>query len=347
MCVGATTTRPLGPAAPWGERRRGPASSVVRGAGLGASALAAVFLFAAEVLRAAVFFLAAVFLLAAVFVLAPAVRAEAQWTRRFDVAHPAFHHDGAPDVIVHAPPRFDAARPLHLVVFLHGYSGCASVVAGEGEVACVPGGATHSGWGLLAAHDAAGTNTLLVIPQLALWTRDGRPGAFSRPGHVRRFLEDVLRALAPELGPGRTIEDVAALSLVAHSAGFETAAAVLRAGDVETFVRHVVLFDALYAGGPSFIAWAAAGDGTTAPRTLLSFYTTGRPAEQSRALAQSAARRLRGQVREGEADGLESTVGVTVGVLHARGGHGRVPMRYLAPTLRALGLPERSAGATR
>ena len=62
------------------------------------------------------------------FVLFPnvwSVPARAQWTESVTVKHAAYGVAGAPSALVHAPAGFDASRPLHLVVFLHGYIGCA------------------------------------------------------------------------------------------------------------------------------------------------------------------------------------------------------------------------------
>src|SRR5690606_33141123 len=131
-----------------------------------------------------------------------------------------------------------------------------------------------------------------VIAQLALWARDGNPGRFAREGAFRAFLDEVLAALEPELGRRVATEDLASLTLLAHSAAFEASLAILRAGRVDDRLRHVVLFDALYSGGPAFLAWAAGGS-EAAPRTLVSFHCgRGTTYERNRDLARRARRAL-------------------------------------------------------
>lgn len=268
--------------------------------------------------------------------------AAAQWARRLDLAHGAFDHEGAPDAIVHAPPGFDARAPLHLVLFLHGYRGCAEVLAGEGDaVRCRPGDPPRQGWGLAARHHEAGTNTLFVVVQLALWERSGRPGRFARQGEMRAFLDELLAAIEPELGARRRVADLASITLLAHSAAFESSIAILRAGAIDDRLRHVVLFDALYSGGPVFLAWAQGGT-PEAPRTLISFDGgRGTTAERNRDLARRARRAPHVRASTGREARLEHARDHGVVVLRSGAPHADIPARHLAETLRALGLPLR------
>src|SRR5262245_25408262 len=85
----------------------------------------------------------------------PAVAGEAQTiaARTRTAAH---HTKDAPTVVVHVPPGFDPRPPLHLVVFLHGYSGCALMLAEAGRVRCKPVLANdplREGWNLAGHHD--------------------------------------------------------------------------------------------------------------------------------------------------------------------------------------------------
>ena len=255
----------------------------------------------------------------------------------------AYHEPGAPDVAVHLPAGFDGSRPLHLVVFLHGYRGCVRVLMGKGRSRCKPEGPPRAGWELGARHDEAQTNTVLVVPQLAFMKRSGRPGCFARRGCFHEFLEEVLsRLLSPRLGRALTLQDVETVSLVAHSAGFETALAVLEQGEVAQ-VRNVVLFDALYSGAGSFAAWlernAAAG------AKLLSVHLgRGKTAAQSQQLGRRL-RRVLGPDGVLLMDSAEALVPAlrqhSVVVARGRGSHRAVPEHYLASVLRGLGLPAR------
>lgn len=174
--------------------------------------------------------------------------------------HAAYAQKGVPSVIVHAPPGFDARAPLRLVVFLHGLRGCVTVLMGQGPVRCGPGAPETTGWELGSHHESAHTNTLFVVPQLAYMKRDGRPGRFGQAGGFRDFLEELLNGpLAGPLGGPRSLAEVASIDLVAHSAGYQTALAILERGGVESsLIRSVVLLDALYAEADRFAQYVEA-----------------------------------------------------------------------------------------
>ncbi|HJL05778.1 MAG TPA: hypothetical protein RMH85_24265 [Polyangiaceae bacterium LLY-WYZ-15_(1-7)] len=230
-------------------------------------------------------------------------------------------HPGTPAGAPHAIVARPDAPPVGAVVFLHGWSGCARVLALPGRVACVPGGPPRDGWGLVEAHEAAGVAAVFVLPQLAWRARDGRAGRYVREG----FAAETLASLAI---PARL-----PLTLVAHSAGFETALAWLRRGGLGDRVRHVVLMDALYAGTETFLAWVEAAP----ERRLVSFYTgRGSTARQNARLERLASRR--GVRVSGSLD-----EDAPVRVLRSRVAHGDVPAEHLAETL--LRLHDQSAGA--
>lgn len=261
------------------------------------------------------------------FVLAPGTLAHAQWTRRLELARGAFVHESAPEAIAHAA-RLDRG-PLRLVLFLHGYRGCAEVLAARGPARCRPGDPVQPGWDLLTRHDEADTGTLFVIAQLALDARDGSPGALGRAGGFRAFLDELLGALTAELGGERTARDLASITIVAHSAAYETALALIRS-DVP--IAHVVLLDALYRGGAAFLAWAA-GDSS---RRLISMHTgAGATGRRNRDLARRARARLSSALIE-----TESSIAIgpshRVAIVRTRTPHREFPARHLAPVLRAL-----------
>jgi pimeloyl-ACP methyl ester carboxylesterase len=207
---------------------------------------------------------------------------------------------------------------------------------GEGPIACRPGDAAREGRALAREHDRARTNTLLVIPQLALLERDGSPGCFGRPGCFRRFLQELLSGpLADRLGGQRELSDVAGISLVAHSAGFQTALAILERGQVDSLVRHVVLFDALYSGTDGFARWLRSAKNVKLVSVHLG---RGKTARNSQQLYQGVRRALGpGAVAEVRAAQLAARVADRrLVVAHGRGPHGRVPEQHLAELLRAL-----------
>lgn len=257
---------------------------------------------------------------------------------RVTLDHAAYAHIGVPSAMVHVPAGFDADRPLRLVVFLHGYDGCAPVLMGEGAVACRVGDRPRDGWGLAREHARAGTNTLFVIPQLALLKRDGDPGCFARTGCFRRFVEELLgRPLLPHLHRPRSLDDVEGITLVAHSAGFESALAIIEHGQVDERLRHVVLLDALYAGTARFARWLSSSQ--DARRRLVSIHLgRGKTAHNSERLAARLRRALgRDAVAVVGHEQLSAAVGRRRAVIaRGRGPHRRVPQRYLSQLVRAL-----------
>lgn len=265
------------------------------------------------------------------------------FTLAANVRAAAYQMLGAPGVIVHAPPGFDARGKLHLVVYLHGYTGCVSVLMGHGPSHCIAGDAAQLGWDLGARHDAAGTNTLFIVPQLAFMKRNGQPGAFGQPAVFREFLRELLaETLAGKLGGPRSLSDVASITLLAHSAGYETALALLERGGIDELLRNVVLFDALYAGTARYARFIE----THVDRGLhfLAIHLGGRPAREDRLLHRRLLRKLgASRVTRSNSAGIERALGThAVVIASGTGKHREVPANYMATVLRALELPQRA-----
>jgi hypothetical protein len=267
---------------------------------------------------------------------ASSARADAGWTEEVVVPHAAYSIEGAPSAVVHAPAGFDPARPLHLVVYLHGYRGCARVLMGQGELACKAGVDKEPGWDLARVHDEAGGSSLFVLAQLGFLNRSAHPGCFARAGCFRSFIEEVLAALPARLA-GKTLQDVAEITLVAHSAGFRSALSVLEHGGITERIRSVVLLDALYADQARFVAVVAAH-----PRMRLwSLHIgAGEPARNNKELAKLARKKLgAGGIAEIKAEPSELgklLAGKRVVVLRVESSHRELPQKHLGAILRAL-----------
>jgi hypothetical protein len=171
-----------------------------------------------------------------------------------------------------------------------------------------------------------------VIPQLAFRKRTGSPGRFARPGFVDGFIDEMLgTVLGDKLGGRRSIEDVGEITLVAHSAGFETALAILHQSD-DLPVRRVILLDALYDDASQFAQWVTARPG----RHLLSIYAGSGPTRRhSRTLARLVRNKLGDDaVALGRYQDLSEELAhrpVVVASTHFR--HGEIPKRLLAQVL--------------
>jgi hypothetical protein len=234
----------------------------------------------------------------------------------------------APEVLVQRPAA--AAPDVDVVLYLHGYDGCVEVLAGRGPTRCHPRARPVEGWDLLGAHAEVSAPSWLVMPQLAFMTRDGSPGRLARPGGARRLVDEVLRRAAPDGAPPPRVRSVV---VAAHSAAFESAIAVVRHGGLDAVLRHVVLLDALYSGGPVFGEWVAADPG----RSLVAFHTAGgTPERRARELVARIGRRLGDRLVAGENASEADVSPGRVVLARARTGHRGVPRRYLGPTLSRL-----------
>lgn len=161
----------------------------------------------------------------------------------------------APDVIVHVPTRLDRRAPIHWLVLLHGFSSCARALMADGETPCQRGGPPKRGYGLAQLHEQAHSNTLLIVPQLAYLARNARAPRFETEGGFARFVAELRKLLRSALD-GEPAP--ASLSLLAHSAGYRAAAAILRDTGGANDVGTVVLCDALYAHWDVFARWLEA-----------------------------------------------------------------------------------------
>jgi hypothetical protein len=254
------------------------------------------------------------------------------------LVHGAYDERGVPSAIVHAPAGFDARAPLKLVVFLHGLRGCATVLMGRGQLRCGPGKSLDEGWDLAGHHDRAHTNTLFIVPQLAYMKRDGRPGRFARPGGFRDFLEELLRGpLAGPLGGARSLADVARIDLVAHSAGYQTALAILEHGGIEpALIRSVVLLDSLYAEAPRFAKYIEAHRSDM--QLVAISLPNGTPAREAAALEKRLRRSIGAEhVTSVDPNGIGDAI-ARYPIVFARGRptHRLVPANHMSDVLSAL-----------
>ncbi len=244
--------------------------------------------------------------------------------------HAAFDlPDGVPNVVVRLGAG--ARPPARVHVLLHGFRGCAEVLVRSGPTRCGTRGPARRGWALGDSFAAAAPEGLLVVPQLALLARDGSPGRLARDGYLRALLDELRAAIVERRGAAAAPIADAPITLLAHSAGFEAALAVLARGGLDARIDRVVLFDALYAGAPRFLEWVAADS----RRTLVSIHTgRGATAASSRALARAARERLgEGAVVEGTRAPREAGAARVV-VLETNAPHGEVPARHFADALR-------------
>lgn len=237
----------------------------------------------------------------------------------------------APDVIAHLPSHYDVKRPLDLVVFLHGFDGCSRALLAPNPTPCRSGEPPHRVWNLAQLHEAAGTNTVLLVPQLAYLARTAKGHRFTRAFAFDAMLRELLSgALGAALGIGDATK-IRTVTLVAHSAGYAATAAILRDPQRKVPIHHVALFDALYAGWDVFASWANAD----ASRRLVSLHTAQKETtEGNRALL----RLLRGPSPLRQLDNkVEDAVRTHERIVaRVKTGHGDMPREHFTEVLRGL-----------
>lgn len=285
--------------------------------------------------------------LCSILMLGPAVAAAqpsaGALTFEVELATAPLHQAGVPNTSVRVPSGFDTAAPLHLVVFVHGLRGCLPVLMGKGSSRCDDRSAPQLGWDLGGHHDAAGTNSVFIVPQLLYGKRAGQPGTFGKPGGFRAFLSELLEGpLSARLGRPYAAKDIASITLVAHSAGYETAIAIMERGDVGPLIRAVVLLDALYAFEERYARFARDHrDGGF--RLITVSLRGGKPARNCAKLERLLVRAV-GRDAVAEARPTELSAAITSHafvIAEGRGPHGKVPERHMTEVLARLGLPER------
>jgi hypothetical protein len=238
----------------------------------------------------------------------------------------------APDVVAHVPHGFDAAQPLEVVVFLHGFDCCARSLMASTPTPCRTGEAPHRAWDLAGIHEQASKNSILLVPQLAYLARTARGHRFTSSGAFDRMLDDSLGQLLGSTRPG-----LRSVTLVAHSGGYGAAVPILRDRTRKAPVLHVVLLDALYAGADVFAAWAL----EQPQARLVSLHTAQPETTQQNELM---ARRLhsRDVWRDVTGSLSEAVHAHPLVVARVKTPHGDVPARHLADILRGLPLAPRA-----
>jgi hypothetical protein len=268
------------------------------------------------------------------------------WTATTTLAHPPVDlPKGVAGVVAHLPAGFDATEPIHLVLFLHGADQCVARLALSGDVVCIPGWRSRKGWELAARHDDAATNTAFVAPQFLLWG-GGSPGKFADRGYFRSFVEELLSdTLAPGFGGPRTLDDVADITIVAHSAGHMPLAAILDRQDLDDKVKNVVLLDALYDGRVgTYVRWLERGIASGGHRKLVAIYGEwGRNPATGHAIASLMEARAQGSAVVDPTGSLQDAIRthqVTVAKWNVN--HARMAVLTMSKVLEGLDLPARS-----
>jgi hypothetical protein len=176
-------------------------------------------------------------------------------TLLYELRAGAFPGSPYPDVAVHVPQGFDGTRRPGIVVYFHGWQGCASAALAFDDGPCTDAGPSRPAAGLASEVDAAGVNAILVAVELRVDMPTGEPGRLAMPGGLRELLRELLvEHLAEPLGCALEVDALDRVVVVAHSGGYQAAAGVLSLGDVPR-ITEVDLLDALYGADTVFAHW--------------------------------------------------------------------------------------------
>jgi hypothetical protein len=150
------------------------------------------------------------------------------------------HH--TPDAIVRMPQNFDPSKPIHVVIYNHGYDSNARSAYMQNK---------------LGEHmKDAPPNTVLIVPewQQSASTRSPSQGQLEKDGMYKGMLQEVFDK-TPGL-QGKTLNDVDGISILAHSAGNMPALKQIYNNGLGDKVKSITLLDALYNnGGHNFDRW--------------------------------------------------------------------------------------------
>ncbi len=149
--------------------------------------------------------------------------------------------------LLYLPPGFDPARPVLIVLYLHGQG--ATLERDVMVRQAVPRQIADSG-----------LNIALVAPQLAFDAGDSSAGNFWRGGHFAKYLDEAAERLMRLEGnreSGRGF-NLASVVIVAYSGGYHSAAYALERGGANHRIKGVILMDALYGDEDKFATWFAA-----------------------------------------------------------------------------------------
>jgi len=248
-----------------------------------------------------------------------------------DLRSRAFADADGPAVAVHVPPALDAGRGPGVIIYFHGWNGCVRVALGDEDAPCVEDGPDRTASSLAAKLDEARVNAMLVAIELRPDVASGDPGRLAEPGRVRALLRELfVEHLALPLGRILDVDALGPTVVVAHSGGYQAAAATLALGGVR--VDDVVLLDALYGADDVFGSAVRSGVG------LLDLYTCcGGTDGHSRALAaalattreEGGAERADGEmIDDGDADLDPTTLTHTVFFKRVPAAHAQLPQLY-------------------
>jgi hypothetical protein len=136
------------------------------------------------------------------------------------------------DAVVRVPDNFDPTKPIHLVVYNHGYGDTASSSYANAKLD-------------QQFHDAP-PNTILIVPewQASPASRTGTDGRFGENGRFKNLVDEAF-SKTPGL-QGLNTNNIDSIALIGHSAGFKDVERELYNNGLSSKVNSVTMLDAMY-----------------------------------------------------------------------------------------------------
>jgi hypothetical protein len=197
-----------------------------------------------------------------------------------------FPGSGHPDAIAYVPPDYSGAATVDLVIFVHGWRGCAEVIINDEEAPCHPGGEVTHAYHLADALASSGKDAVLLVLEGPYDQCSVDDGALVQQGRFAALVGEALGALTKAAGdpPDAPPLALGQIQLVAHSGAVKAVADILDHGGLDDHLAEVDLLDTLYGSADSFARWfdtqalAAAADAIPRRRVVV-LYTNDSGAE--------------------------------------------------------------------
>jgi len=172
-----------------------------------------------------------------------------------DELYPADKHYSDSTVALFIPKNFRERDKVDFIVHFHGWR---NTVAG-----------TLQQYKLIEQLMASGKNAVLIVPEGPRNAPDSSGGKLEDPDGFKRFMDEAIDTLK-QRGVFKKDFELGDIILSGHSGGYLVMSAIVDRGGLALHVKEVWLFDALYAQGDKFLAWAKQPGGR-----LLNIYTDG------------------------------------------------------------------------
>ena len=168
----------------------------------------------------------------------------------------AADHYSDSTVAIFVPKGFRETEEVNFVIHFHGWG---NSVAG-----------TLNQFSVIEQFAASGKNAILIVPEGPHNASDFFGGKLENPGGIQLFCNEVMDVLRERNILKSKYSALEGVILSGHSGGYHVMAAIAECGGLDSQLREVWLFDALYGGTENFLAWQKEHNGR-----LLNIYTDG------------------------------------------------------------------------